>query len=169
MKMERVYIGLGSNLCDPVSQVMTVISEIALLKDTQMTAQSSLYRSPPWGGLEQPDYINAVVQVCTTLSPLALLEDLLQIENNHKRVRDKKWGPRTLDCDILLFGKKQIKLPNLEIPHPRLCERAFVVIPLSQIAPDLILPDGTTLKACVNSLGRYSLTELTELEMEPIA
>lgn len=147
--MTRVYIGIGSNLQHPIHQVLQALSALAVLPDCQLIAQSRLYRSAPMGPQEQPDYINAVAALDTTLSALELLQALQTIEQAQGRVRDgKRWGPRTLDLDILLFGEESVNRPELLVPHPGLYDRNFVLYPLYEIAPDLVIP------------GRGALTDL---------
>jgi 2-amino-4-hydroxy-6-hydroxymethyldihydropteridine diphosphokinase len=136
----RVYIGLGSNLEQPQQQILTAIHDIKAIAGVELVAQSSLYHSPPMGPQDQPDYINAVVAVDTELAPLALLDALQHIEQSHGRVRKRHWGERTLDLDILLVDDKVISEPRLTVPHPGIAERAFVVYPLAEIAPDLLIP-----------------------------
>ncbi len=143
----RAYIGLGSNLDDPLSQVKSAISELAHLSMSHLAAVSPLYRTPPLGPADQPDYINAVAALDTDLDPLALLDELQRIEQLHGRVRTLRWGPRTLDLDLLLYGDRSISNERLVVPHPGLRERPFVIFPLQAIAPDLTLPDGTSLAA----------------------
>lgn len=145
MNVVIAYIGLGSNLCDPEQQVTTAIQELSVLPDTSLIAQSSLYHSPPMGPSDQPDYINAVVGIETRLTALDLLDELQRIERNHQRVRTLHWGPRTLDLDILLYGQQVILHDRLTVPHPGLTQRQFVINPLLEIVPQLILPDGTFL------------------------
>jgi 2-amino-4-hydroxy-6-hydroxymethyldihydropteridine diphosphokinase len=131
------YVGLGSNLQQPRIQVSEALTELALLPETHLTARSSLYRTQPLGPDGQPDYINAVAAITTGLSAQALLEALQALENRHGRVRtDVRWGPRTLDLDLLLYGNTKIDTPGLQVPHPRMTERAFVLVPLAEIAPD---------------------------------
>ncbi len=136
----RVYIGLGSNLEDPKAQILTAIEDIRAIAQTGLVETSSLYRSPPMGPQDQPDYINAVIGVETELSPHALLDALQQIEQKHGRIRKRHWGERTLDLDILLFADKVINDTRLTVPHPGIADRAFVVYPLAEIAPDLQIP-----------------------------
>jgi 2-amino-4-hydroxy-6-hydroxymethyldihydropteridine diphosphokinase len=136
----RVYIGLGSNLEQPQQQILTAIHDIEAIVGVELVAQSSLYHSPPMGPQDQPDYINAVVAVDTELAPLALLDALQHIEQSHGRVRKRHWGERTLDLDILLVDDKVISETRLTVPHPGIAERAFVVYPLAEIAPDLLIP-----------------------------
>ena len=139
--MTRVYIGIGSNLQEPIQQVQQAIAALSQLPSTQLLSRSRLYRSSPMGSQDQPDYINAVAEIETTLTPLELLQALNEIERTQGRVRDgSRWGPRTIDLDILLFGDECINLPQLTIPHPGLHERNFVLYPLQEIAPALEIP-----------------------------
>jgi len=139
--MTRVYIGIGSNLQQPIRQVQHALSALASLTDCQFIAQSRLYRSAPMGPQDQPDFINAVAALETTVSAHALLASLHAIEQAQGRTRNgERWGPRTLDLDILLFGEECINQPELQVPHPGLHERNFVLYPLHEIAPNLIIP-----------------------------
>lgn len=134
------FIGLGSNLADPLAQVRQALMELESIPGTRVTARSSLYRTSPVGYLEQPDFINAVASVQTTLNPQALLAALLAIENRHGRRRAMRNAPRTLDLDLLLYGEEVLDQDGLTLPHPRLHERAFVLAPLAEIAPDAMVP-----------------------------
>jgi 2-amino-4-hydroxy-6-hydroxymethyldihydropteridine diphosphokinase len=136
------YIGLGSNLENPIRQVETALQELAALKHSTLLAHSSLYRTRPIGPQNQPDYINAVAALTTFQSAEELLDQLQAIELAHQRIRgDLRWGPRTLDLDLLLFSEKVIDTPRLHIPHPEMANRAFVLLPLSEIAPvDMEIP-----------------------------
>lgn len=135
------YIGLGSNLADPVAQLRAGVSALAQLEQTQIEACSSFYRTAPVGRREQPDFINAVCRVRTGQAPAMLMRNLLEIERVHGRVREgDKGGPRTLDLDLLLYGNQTIHTAELTVPHPRLHERAFVLYPLHEIEPDLVIP-----------------------------
>lgn len=136
----RVFIGLGSNLANPQTQVLSAQQDLASMPMTQWISISSLYKSPPMGPQDQPDYINAVVALETTLSPYDLLSQLQQIEQHHGRIKKRHWGERTLDLDILLYGEQQIDEADLQIPHKGIAERAFVLYPLAEIAPDLNIP-----------------------------
>jgi 2-amino-4-hydroxy-6-hydroxymethyldihydropteridine diphosphokinase len=130
------YIGLGSNLADPAAQVRQAMTDLAGLPETELLAQSALYRTAPVGPANQPDYVNAVVRLETRLSPRGLLEALQAIERAHGRQRDgTRWGPRTLDLDILLYGDECLAEPGLQIPHPEMGNRAFVLVPLADVAP----------------------------------
>ncbi|OOO02648.1 MAG: 2-amino-4-hydroxy-6-hydroxymethyldihydropteridine pyrophosphokinase [Chromatiales bacterium USCg_Taylor] len=134
------YIGLGSNLADPSAQVTQGILAIARLPETRIIAQSSFYRSAPMGPPDQPDYINAVTAIETAQTAYDLLASLQAVEARHGRARGLHWGPRTLDIDILLYGAERITGLDLTVPHPGLSERAFVLYPLYEIAPDLEIP-----------------------------
>jgi 2-amino-4-hydroxy-6-hydroxymethyldihydropteridine diphosphokinase len=137
------YIGLGANLQDPRRQVQRAIAELAALPDSRLTAVSRLYRTAPVGPLPQPDYVNAAAALATRLAPAALLAALQAVERAHGRVRDgSRWGPRTLDLDILLYDQLQCRLPGLSIPHPQMHLRAFVLVPLADIAPPMLAVPG---------------------------
>ena len=137
--MTDAYIALGGNIGDPVSQVRAGIDALAVLPQTRLVRASSLYRSAPVGYLDQPDFVNAVAHVETALTPRALLDHLLEIERRHGRVREFANAPRTLDLDIALYGELECDEPSLTIPHPRLTQRAFVLLPLAEIAPDALV------------------------------
>ena len=136
----RAYVALGSNLDDPVAQVRTGAQALGKLPGTRLVCCSSLYRTAPVGVIDQPDFINAVCEADTSLPPGALMQALLDIEHAHGRQRDIPGGPRTLDLDLLLYGELACHEPGLTLPHPRLHERAFVLYPLSEIAPGLSIP-----------------------------
>ena len=138
--METAYIALGSNLAELRRQLQAAIAALARLPDTQLLAQSSLYRSAPVGYADQPDFLNAVAAIRTALAPGTLLDALLAIEREHGRVREFANAPRTLDLDIALYGERVIHELGLSIPHPRMHERAFVLVPLAEIAPDVLVP-----------------------------
>ncbi|MEP7187365.1 MAG: 2-amino-4-hydroxy-6-hydroxymethyldihydropteridine diphosphokinase [Rhodanobacter sp.] len=142
--MTHAYVALGSNMNDPRQNVLDAMEALANLPDTAMLKRSSLYRTPPWGMLEQPDFVNAAVKLETSLSPYALLDALLMIEQQAGRVRAVRNGPRTLDLDLLHVDGVQIDEARLTLPHPRMADRAFVLLPLRDIAPSLPLSDGVT-------------------------
>jgi 2-amino-4-hydroxy-6-hydroxymethyldihydropteridine diphosphokinase len=139
---ERVFIGMGGNVGDVASAMQSAMLAIGDLPETQLIACSSLYSSPAHGGIVQADYLNAVLEIQTAASPQALLEALLAIERDHGRDRatEQRWGPRRLDLDILLFGHRIIDESELQIPHPRLAERVFVLAPLAELDKDLTIP-----------------------------
>ncbi|MBN8430713.1 2-amino-4-hydroxy-6-hydroxymethyldihydropteridine diphosphokinase [Microbulbifer salipaludis] len=143
----RCYIGLGSNLDDPAAQLRRALEQIQGIPQTTLCASSAFYASAPIGPGEQPDYVNAVAELDTDLAAEALLDALQAIENSHGRERTLRWGARTLDLDILLYGDQQIDTVRLQVPHPRIAERNFVLEPLAELAPALILPGGTSLQA----------------------
>ncbi|KKC99881.1 MULTISPECIES: 2-amino-4-hydroxy-6-hydroxymethyldihydropteridine diphosphokinase [Photobacterium] len=156
--MIRAYIAIGSNLNDPVDQAYQAMAALRQTSKLTVVAESSLYCSSPMGPQDQPDYINAVVAVDTELAPLALLDLTQQIEQQHGRVRKaERWGPRTLDLDILLYGDLQHSCERLTIPHYGMKAREFVLYPLAEIAPELVLPDGTALTDLLPEVDRNGL------------
>ena len=139
--MTTIYIGIGSNLDNPLAHVQQAIAELKQVPQCHYLATSSLYRSAPMGPIKQADYINAVSALQTTLKPLPLLDQLQVIESQHGRIRQgERWGPRTLDLDLLLYGEKIINTQRLTVPHPGLHQRSFVLYPLQDIDPDLLIP-----------------------------
>lgn len=137
----RAWVGLGSNLDDPEKQIRDAIRALAELSHSGVGSVSSLYRSDPVGLTDQPAFCNAVAAVDTALAPLALLRALQAIETAAGRRRTIRWGPRVLDLDLLLHGDRVSTTPELTLPHPRMHERAFVLVPLAELAPDLEIPD----------------------------
>lgn len=137
--MITCYIGLGSNLDDPVQQLNQAFNQLDTLPNCQLLSRSSLYQSKPVGPQDQPDFINAVAELATELEPLALLDHLQGIEQAHHRQRLRHWGPRTLDLDLLLYGEQYIQHPRLNVPHPEMTHRAFVLLPLKELNPKLRL------------------------------
>jgi 2-amino-4-hydroxy-6-hydroxymethyldihydropteridine diphosphokinase len=133
------HIGLGSNLANPEAQVLAAFDEIAATPGIHLERRSSLYRTAPVGYDNQPDFINAVARVRTTLPPQALLDELLAIERTHGRVREFLNAPRTLDLDVLLYDEERIQTETLNIPHPRAHLRAFVLLPLLEVSPDVVI------------------------------
>ena len=143
--MERIYIGMGSNLAAPAEQLRSAVNALAQLPQTELVGVSAFYQSDSLLP-GQPRYTNAVAALHSTLAPLDLLDALQAIENEQGRERLERWGPRTLDLDIVLFGDRLIDEPRLMVPHYHLQERAFVLYPLAELAPaDLCLADGRTL------------------------
>jgi len=141
------FIGLGSNLENPMRQLAQAIARLAALPKSQLIAQSPFYASRPVGPQDQPDFINGAVWLSTDLRALALLDELQAIEQSHGRIRERHWGPRTLDLDLLLFGNEVIQTPRLTVPHAYLHERDFALQPLLDLNSELALPDGTALRA----------------------
>lgn len=133
-------LGLGANLNDPATQIEYALAELDRLPDSRLIARSALYASAPVGYVDQPDFINAVAQIETRLAPRALLNALLDIEHRHGRERSFRNAPRTLDLDLLLYGNAHFHEEGLTLPHPRMTQRAFVLRPLLEIAPDMVIP-----------------------------
>ncbi|SDS91835.1 2-amino-4-hydroxy-6-hydroxymethyldihydropteridinediphosphokinase [Halopseudomonas sabulinigri] len=168
--MTRCYIGLGSNQADPQAQVEAACAALGRIPDTRFVACSSLYRSAPMGPQDQPSYVNAVVALDTALTAEQLLDALQQIEQQQGRVRKaERWGPRTLDLDILLFGNQQISSPRLQVPHYHMHARAFVLYPLAELQPELQMPDGTPLQHLLNACPRGDLQTLAAFIQQPDA
>ena len=151
------YVALGANLGDPMAQVEAARAALAALDGTQLVASSHWYRTRAIGPGEQPDYINGVVKLQTRLAPLALLHAMQAIEQKHGRQREVRWGARTLDLDLLLYQDVAMETTELTLPHPHLQERNFVVYPLADVAPDLILPSGVEVNLLRDKLGREGL------------
>jgi 2-amino-4-hydroxy-6-hydroxymethyldihydropteridine diphosphokinase len=155
------YVGLGSNLDDPPAQLRRALDALAELPRTRLVASSSLYRNPPMGPQDQPDFVNAAAGLLTTLSPDELLAALQAIEDAHGRDRSgPRWGPRTLDLDLLIYGQLTMQTAALTLPHPGLAERPFVLRPLQEIAPDLRLPGGARLATVAAAAGDGGLAKL---------
>ena len=155
------YVGIGSNLDDPFAQARFAFDALARIADTRLLARSPLYRSSPMGPSDQPDYVNGAAALSTRLSPSALLDALRAIEDARGRRRaGPRWGPRTLDLDLLLHGDSVLATERLTLPHPGLTARNFVVYPLADIAPTLVLPDGTRLTDVRDELGDEGLERL---------
>jgi len=159
----RAYIGLGSNLDDPAAQVRRALDALVRLPDSRLHSHSSLYHSAPLGPADQPDYVNAVAALDTDLDAHALLHALQAIETAQGRVRgDQRWGPRTLDLDLLLYGDAVIDDAELTVPHPGLPVRAFVLYPLMEIVPGLTVPGRGSLQELVARCPRDGLARLVD-------
>ncbi len=156
----RTYIGLGSNLDQPVQQVMNALEKLAKLPMTRLLAQSSMYRNPPMGPVPQPDFVNAIAALETCLSPNDLLAELQHIEYSQGRVRHERWGPRTIDLDLLLYAECIVDEPHLRIPHPAMHERSFVLYPLAEIAADLVIPGKGPLARYLAECSSNNLVKL---------
>ncbi|MCG6874366.1 MAG: 2-amino-4-hydroxy-6-hydroxymethyldihydropteridine diphosphokinase [Betaproteobacteria bacterium] len=140
MTTVAAFVGLGANLGDPVAQVTQAMADLAALDATRVVRSSSLYRTAPIGHAAQPEFVNAVVLLDTGLPPRRLLDALLDIERAAGRERSFPNAPRRLDLDLLLYGEQRIDAPGLVVPHPRMHERAFVLAPLAEIAPNAVVP-----------------------------
>ena len=158
------YIGIGSNLESPADQVRRAVQALSRLPGCRLQQRSSNYASAALGSADQPDFINAVVAILTTLSPQALLRELQAIENAQGRVRDTvRWSPRTLDLDLLVYSDQSIGDPDLVVPHARIAERNFVLLPLAEIAPDMQIP-GLGSVATVAARNDNSLPAIAKLD-----
>ena len=161
--MHTVYLGLGANLNAPRKQIHAAVAALKALEDVEFVCVSHDYASKPMGPQDQPDYVNAVACVKTALMPEQLLDLTQAIELEHGRVRkEERWGPRTLDIDILLFGNDVINTPRLTVPHYGLTEREFVVYPLLEIAPTLVLPNNQSLADITKTLPLNDLQQLPQ-------
>jgi 2-amino-4-hydroxy-6-hydroxymethyldihydropteridine diphosphokinase len=152
--MARAWIGLGSNLGDRLGHVRKALAMVERIPRTALAAVSSLYDTAPVGREDQPRFLNAVAEVTTGLEPEALLGELLAIEDRCGRIRRGVWGPRTLDLDLLIYDDVEVSSDTLTLPHPRLAERAFVLVPLAEIAPEVVVPGlGVDVSALLSALG----------------
>ena len=152
--MTLVYIALGSNLASPLEQAQAAIRALGEIPHSRVVAVSSFYRTPPLGPQDQPDYLNAAVVLETALDAETLLDNTQRIELQQGRVRKaERWGPRTLDLDIMLFGHETINTERLTVPHYDMKNRGFMLWPLFEVAPDLIFPDGISLKSILDNLN----------------
>ena len=168
MKPETAFVALGSNLGGPVAQVNAGFAALDTLPATRVVARSSLYRSAPAGYADQPDFVNAVAALATSLQPRALLDALLAIERRHGRVREFANAPRTLDLDVLLYGELRLSEPGLTIPHSRMHLRAFVLVPLAEIAPHCVIPGRgrvSELLRVIDASGVKQLAEHSDLDV----
>lgn len=160
--MHTVYLGLGSNQSDPINQIKNATELIEKIETSKITKKSSLYESLPVGYLDQPNFINQVISLQTSLSPAELFERFQQIEFQLKRVKKIVNGPRTIDIDILLFNQEIILTKDLTIPHPRMLDRAFVMIPLLEIEPNILVPKISNLKEILGKLDIKTLTKIDD-------
>lgn len=157
--MEQVYIAVGSNLGEPLLQAQQAIAALDAIPNSRVVSTSSVYRTKPLGPQNQPDFLNLAVLLETTLEPEILLNYTQKIELELGRVRkEERWGPRTLDLDIMLFGNRIINTERLIVPHYGLKEREFMLYPLSEIAPSLVFPDGEKLSERLTQVPRNGLT-----------
>ena len=160
--MNKVYIALGSNLAEPVQQLNEALNSLKNLPHSTLMAVSSFYQSQPLGPQDQPDYVNAVACLETELAPIPLLDALQQIENQQGRVRVRRWGERTLDLDILLYNNEIIQSERLVVPHYDMHNREFVIVPLYEIAPTLVLPNGVSLQQLMAKFAQHQMKVLVD-------
>ncbi|MCU6216870.1 2-amino-4-hydroxy-6-hydroxymethyldihydropteridine diphosphokinase [Enterobacter bugandensis] len=152
--MTLAYIAIGSNLASPLEQVNAAVQALGEIPQSRIVAVSSFYRTPPLGPQDQPDYLNAAVALETSLDAETLLDNTQRIELQQGRVRKaERWGPRTLDLDIMLFGHEVINTERLTVPHYDMKNRGFMLWPLFEVAPDLTFPEGIPLKAVLDNLS----------------
>jgi 2-amino-4-hydroxy-6-hydroxymethyldihydropteridine diphosphokinase len=165
---EIVYIGLGTNLGNKSENLSVSIGELEKVSKVKLTAVSSVYESPPWGNKKQDDFLNQVVAVKTTLRPLELLNKIKNIEIKMGRQSGEKWGPRVIDLDMLLYGEEVICSERLTIPHQHMKERLFVLVPLLEIAPNLLFPDdGASIEEVLNRVSLREKNEIRKLSESP--
>jgi len=148
----KAYIGIGSNIGNRQANIKRALDLLNSNENIEVSAVSSLVETAPVGYTEQPNFINAAAELYTNLTPRELLNTLLAIENQMGRTREVRWGPRVIDLDLLLYNNEHINEDGLQVPHPRIMERAFVLLPLAEIAPELILPDGRTAREAAASI-----------------
>jgi 2-amino-4-hydroxy-6-hydroxymethyldihydropteridine diphosphokinase len=161
--MNRCFVALGANLGDTLQQLESALAQVQQLPACSLIATSPWYRSKAIGPGQQPDYINGVILLETSLSPHSLLTQLQAIEDVHGRVRTERWAARTLDLDILLYGDITLNSSDLHIPHPRMQQRNFVLFPLFDLAPQLTLPCGTPLESLLASCPSDGLQRLGDV------
>jgi 2-amino-4-hydroxy-6-hydroxymethyldihydropteridine diphosphokinase len=157
----RIFVGLGSNMDHPIGQLRRALTSLAAVPRTEVVRTSSFYANPPMGPQDQPDFVNAVAELNSTLAPVSLLTELQCIEFRHGRRRARRWGQRCLDLDLLLYGDSRVETERLTVPHPGMTERAFVLVPLAEIAPALLLPGGASAAAHARQFSGASLTVLS--------
>lgn len=156
------FVGLGGNQGDAVATLRSAVQALSGLPQTRLLQASGLYLTPAWGLQQQPDFVNGVAMLETQLDPRALLEALLGVERDFGRDRKagSRWGPRTLDLDLLLYGDAVIGEPGLQVPHPHLHERAFALVPLLEIAPDILIPGQGRARDALSSLDTSAIEPL---------
>ncbi|MBO6716358.1 MAG: 2-amino-4-hydroxy-6-hydroxymethyldihydropteridine diphosphokinase [Rhizobiaceae bacterium] len=155
----HAYLGLGGNIGDPRATMAEALRILDADPEIAVEAVSSLYKTPPWGITDQPDFLNAAAEVSTSLPPRELLARCLETEKQLHRVRDRRWGPRSVDLDVLIFGDLEVDEPGLQLPHPRMMDRAFVLVPLVELAPELAIGDAR-LDARLADLGREGIDRI---------
>lgn len=162
--MATAWIGLGSNLNNPIEQVHNALQELQQLPASQLVQASRLWHSKPLGPQDQPDFINAVAQLDTQLEPLDLLDELQKLERQHHRQKTKHWGPRTLDLDILSYADLTLDTQRLTLPHPEIAKRAFVLLPWAELDANWFIPGLGKVKLLLQQLTAASVAEVLPLE-----
>ncbi|WP_438462850.1 2-amino-4-hydroxy-6-hydroxymethyldihydropteridine diphosphokinase [Marinomonas sp. PE14-40] len=158
--MNEAFIGLGSNLNTPMEQLQQAITQLEQHAEITKVTLSEFYSSKPVGPQDQPDYVNAVAIITTSLAPIPLLDALQAIENSQHRVRERHWGPRTLDLDLLKYNNDKIDMDRLTVPHPFMLERGFVIKPMADLVPEMLLHNGCTVTEQLSSLDTSDLISL---------
>jgi len=159
----KAWLGLGSNLQGPAAQLQEALDKLARIDGIEVMEVSGFYRTPPWGDAQQDDFVNAVVQVETSLAPMPLLRALQSVENAMGRTRSgRRWGPRVIDIDLLLYGDLQLRTEELELPHPRMHERAFVLVPLCELDAGLMIPGRGRAGEVLRTLDRNGISAVKE-------
>lgn len=166
--MRTAFIGLGSNLEQPAIQVRTALAEISAMSGCRLVAASDLFLSPPMGPQDQPDFVNAVAMLATILTPLQLLDALQSVEVLHQRQRNRHWGPRTLDLDLLSVDDQVMVSERLRLPHPGIADRAFVLVPWAELAPDYEVPGVGRVDGLCGRIDASGLKRLSRNGLEPI-
>jgi 2-amino-4-hydroxy-6-hydroxymethyldihydropteridine diphosphokinase len=162
----QAWLGLGSNLHNPVTQLQLAIERLRDAEGIDVLRTSSFYSTPPWGDEDQDDFINAVVQIQTQLAPLSVLHLMQSIEDKMGRQRgDRRWGPRVIDIDLLLFDEQVLQSTVLELPHPRMHERAFVLLPLSELDPSMEIPGQGSIASLLSQLDCSGICRLSETSL----
>ncbi len=161
----RAFIGLGSNLEYPIGQIKKALKNLRSISDTEVITQSSLYESTPIGPRDQPNYINAVAELDTQLSPHILLDNIQLIEKQHGRIRKRQWGERTLDLDILVYGELILNDRRLTIPHPEIAIRTFVIYPLSELTTQLDIPGLGKVGQLVRNYSSNQTQQVTNIDL----
>jgi 2-amino-4-hydroxy-6-hydroxymethyldihydropteridine diphosphokinase len=165
--MVGIYIGLGSNLGNGPEQIRLALDHLRSQPGIRVVRHSSLYRSPPWGVADQPDFTNAVAQLTTALEPLDLLQVLLDSESHLGRTRNgRRWGPRRIDLDLLCYHQQVLQSPRLQLPHPRMSERAFVLIPLLELEPEFEIPGAGPAKSWLTRLDARRVERIEAVARE---
>lgn len=166
--INRAYISLGSNIGNKEQNVSDAVLLIARTDGIRVCRKSSLYITAPWGKTDQEDFVNQVIEIETERLPLDLLHVLQEIEIKLGRLRIEKWGPRKIDLDILLYGQESIHLQELIVPHPYMFERLFVLIPLQEIEPELVFPDGSRIKEVLDRVSQQEEAEHSILKLQSL-
>jgi 2-amino-4-hydroxy-6-hydroxymethyldihydropteridine diphosphokinase len=166
-RRRTAYVGLGSNLADPQARIAEAIERLAAIPGSEVQMRSSLYRSAPYGPVEQPDFVNAVLVMTTERSARELLSELQAIETAMGRRRGERWGPRVIDLDLLVYGDEVIREDGLVVPHPGIAERNFVLLPLREIAPELVIPGLGTVAGLPVSASEPRIEQIEERNEQP--